>query len=68
MPLLRSGIWTIIVCGFAAVWSETPFTAFLPQLITHPSSLITLYLSSVVGISSISSKAWFSPPMAQMKV
>lgn len=27
-----------------------------------------LYLSSVVGITSMSSKAWFSPPIAQMKV
>ena len=33
-----------------------------------PLSTFNSYLSSVVGISSMSSKAWFSPPMAQMKV
>ncbi len=38
----------------------------LPRRVSPQASF--LYLSSVVGITSMSSKAWFSPPIAQMKV
>ena len=45
-----------------------PFLPSCPRALSARGCFLCFYRSSVVGITSMSSNAWFSPPIAQMNV